>query len=115
MGYHLNETKIKMKFKLTTDDAQEVLHKLWVLHDTEDLCESYNITQKLAKYLINSVPVKGGIWDVDSLWALETVKGEMIDHAHVLRDIARDARGENKIGQALRIDKQAKKFEIMFT
>jgi len=104
-----------MKFKLTKNDAQEVLHKLWVLHDTPDLQESYNLTQKHARALIDSLPVNGGIWDVDAPWALTAVRAEMLNHVQVLRDQANDARSGNEVGQALRIDKLATRFERMFS
>ena len=102
-----------MKLKLTKNDAQEVLHKLTILADSEDLQADYSITQAQADALRDSVPHNGGEWTFAPECA-DAVKGEMQDHAHILRDIASDARAGNEIGQALGIDKQAKRFEAAF-
>jgi hypothetical protein len=103
-----------MQIKLTYDDAQEVLHKLCVLCDTPDLHESYGLTQEQANALCATVPhVKGGEWVVPE-WAIEVVKGEMQDHAKILRACAEAAFSEREVGQSLRTHKQAKKFENHF-
>ena len=102
-----------MKLKLTKNDAQEALHKMAILADCEDLQADYGITQEQADALCDSIPRNGGEWAVP-LAMVEAVKGEMQDHAHILRDIASDARSGNAIGQALRIDKQARRFESAF-
>ncbi len=102
-----------MKIKLTKDDAEEVRHKIGVLCDTSDLQESYRFSQLMANALYDSIPRNAGEWDVPE-WALEAVRGEMADHAVVLRAIAHDARRNREDGQALRISKQATKFEKLF-
>ncbi len=102
-----------MKTKLTKNDAQEVIHKMAILAGCEDLQADYGITQEQADALCDSIPRNGGEWVVPSAM-VEAVKGEMQDHAHILRDIAGDARAGNEIGQALGIDKQAKRFEASF-
>jgi hypothetical protein len=53
------------------------------------------------------------MWIVPA-FAEQAVKGEMQDHAGILKGIAGDARSEGAMGQALRIAKQAKRFERMF-
>jgi len=102
-----------MKLKLTKNDAQEVLHKMAILADCEELQADYKITQEQADALCDSIPRNGGEWVVP-LAMVEAVKGEMQDHAHILRHIASDARAGNEVGQALGIDKQAKRFESNF-
>jgi len=102
-----------MKFKLTKNDAQEVLHKMAILADCEELQADYKITQDQADALRDSIPRSGGEWVVP-LEMVEAVKCEMQDHAHILRHIASDARAGNEVGQALGIDKQAKRFESNF-
>lgn len=100
-------------FKLTPDDAQEVIHKLGVLKDSPDLQEDYGITQKQADELFSKVPQKGGDLTVEP-HELNAVLGEMQNHAENLRNIAEDARESGQSGQALRIHKQAAKFEKLF-
>lgn len=100
-------------YSLTREDAQEVLHKMSVLADTPDLYEDYELTHTEAEALRDSVPQNGGTWDVP-LMALKCVCEEMQDHVVVLRDIASDAHRNREAGQALRINKQAKRFEEMF-
>lgn len=102
-----------MKIQVTAEDATEIRHKLGVLRDTEDLCDDYGVTAQQVDGLLRSVPA-GGEWEVPD-WAQEAVRGEMLDHAAVLRDIAHDARRHRKEGEALRIAKQAKRFERMFS
>jgi hypothetical protein len=82
-------------FPLTMEDAQEVLHKMSILANESDLQEEYGITKPQVELM--------GV-----------VKREMADHIEVLRDIARDAFNSNERGQALRINKQAQRFERMF-
>jgi hypothetical protein len=95
---------------LTKEDAQEVLHKMTVLAETEDLQESYGITQQQANELVASVPRSGGKWALTG-WTVDVVRGELADHAVVLRHIALDAYNGGAVGQSLRIHKQAGKFE----
>ena len=102
-----------MKLKLTKNDAQEVLHKMAILADCEELQADYKITQDQADALRDSIPRNGGEWVVP-LAMVEAVKGEMQDHAHILRHIASDARAGNAIGQALGINRQAKRLEAAF-
>lgn len=106
---------MNMKIKLTHDEAQEVLHKMTILCDDPDLQESYGITQEQADRIWNSIPhIKGGEWDVPT-WAENVVTGEMQDHVKILRACAAAARDDREIGQSLRIYKQAKKFETVFS
>lgn len=104
-------------FHLTKNDVQEVLHKMNVLADTEDLQDDYGLTQQQADLICDSIPFEviknGGGWLVED-WMLPAIIGEMQDHAVMLRSIAGDARAGNEIGQALAADRQAKKFEEMF-
>lgn len=98
--------------RLTKEDAQEVLHKMTALEETPDLCEDYGITVEDAGNICQSIPKNGGEWTIPS--NMETaVKGEIEDHAIVLRDIANDALRSNEWGQFLRINKQAKRLEDM--
>lgn len=97
---------------LTKEDAQEVIHKLGVLADSEDLREDYGFTKAQADDLLGSVPGSGGIWRIP-LWAIGAVQSEMEDHIVILRDVAADAR--RSCEQALRICKQAARFERMFS
>lgn len=101
-----------MIIKLTKNDAQEVLHKLGVLCDTPDLQDDYRLTQAEVDRLYATVPSNGGLWTVPE-WGVEAVRGELADHAVVLRDIAHDAFKGGAVGESLRINKQAKKFEEM--
>lgn len=100
-------------FPLTKEDAQEVLHKITILASEPDLQDDYGVTKPQIEMLIQSIPRDGGQWQVPDE-TLVAVKGEMMDHVEVLRDIARDAFNSNKRGQALRINKQAQRFERMF-
>ena len=98
--------------KLTKNDAEEVQHKMGVLRDTPDLQESYGITQEQADAILSSVPHAGGEWNYPrNPECIAAIKGELENHAVVLRHIAHDARRHLKTGQALGIDKQAKRFE----
>lgn len=99
--------------RLTKNHAQEVLHKLCILADEPDLQADYGLTQAQADTLRNSVPPNGGEWVIAPEF-VEAVKGEMQDHARVLRHCAHDARRANEVGQALGIDKLAKRFEEVF-
>lgn len=100
-------------FRLTKEDAEEISHKLYILADTLDLQNDYALTEDQANALAQSVPHAGGSWNVPA-WALSAVRGEMADHVEVLRDQAADARNNRESGLALRIAKQAKRFETMF-
>ena len=100
-------------FSLTKEDAQEVMHKLVILLNEPDLQADYGITKEQVNVLIQSIPRNGGQWQVSDEM-LPAIKGEMMDHIVVLRDIARDAFNSNKRGEALRINKQAQRFERMF-
>lgn len=102
-----------MKVKLTQEDAQEVMHKIGVLADSPDLCEDYGLTEAQASALCDSVPHKGGEWEVPE-WAQAAVRGEMANHCEVLDGISADARDGGEIGQALRIAKQARRLERLF-
>jgi hypothetical protein len=93
----------------SADDAEEFKHKLWVVHDSPDLLEDYNVTKEQVSALIKSIPAKGE-WDVPA-WAKALVKGEMQDHALVLRDIADDAKSANDLKEYRRINKQADRLE----
>lgn len=100
-------------FPLTKEDAQEVLHKMSILANEPDLQEEYGITKPQVEMVIQSIPRAGGQWQVPDEM-IHAIKGEMADHIEVLRDIARDAFNSNERGQALRINKQAQRFERMF-
>jgi hypothetical protein len=102
-----------MKLKLTKNDAQEALHKMGILADEPDLQDDYQLTQHEADVILDTIPRNGGEWEVPA-WAIEAVKGEMQDHAGVLRGIAADARSGAEIGQSLALHRQAGKFEKMF-
>lgn len=102
-----------MTYTITKHDAEEVRHKLGVLADTEDLRDDYGMTKEQADALLASVPSEGGTWEVPA-WAAKAVRDEMTDHVAVLRDIAHDARRNREEGQALRIAKQAARFERLF-
>lgn len=101
-----------MKLKLTKEDAQEVAHKLGVMADTPDLFEEYGLSQQQAEDLRDSVPASGGTWEMPE-WGANAVRGEILDHCEVLRDISANARSDNQIGQALRIAKQAARLRLM--
>jgi hypothetical protein len=104
-----------MTFRLTKEDAQEVLHKMGNLSDTQDLMDEYGLTEADGQHLLLTVPAEhGGEWTVGEKH-LGAVLGEMQDHVLVLRDIANDARNGGEAGQALRISKQAKRLEAIFT
>lgn len=99
--------------RLTAEDAKEVDHKLGVMLESEELMADYNLTPEQGRELYASIPKSGGMFDIPS-FALDAVRGEMQDHAAVLRDMAADARSEAQHGQALRISKQAKRLEAIF-
>jgi hypothetical protein len=102
-----------LQINLTKEDAQEVLHKMVILSDSFDLQLDYGVSQQECDNLLNSIPHNGGIWNIpDNMIA--AVKGEMEDHIQVMHDIARDAYNSNEMGQSLRINKQAGRFEKMF-
>ena len=103
-----------MNVNLTKEDAQEVLHKLGILANEPELQQAYGLNQAEASRLYNSVPQNGGEWVIIANNEVQAVRGEMRDHTEVLRDIAQDARRSNQVGQALRISKQAARFEKMF-
>jgi hypothetical protein len=99
--------------KLTKEDAIEILHKIQILSEEPDLQLDYGLTQEQVINLLDSIPPNGGIWSLPPEF-LPAVKGEMTDHIQVLRDIAKDAYNADEKGQALRIAKQAVRFEKMF-
>jgi len=99
--------------KLTKNDAEEVIHKLSVLTDSPDLIEDYGLTQERADALRDSVPRNGGEWTIATEF-VDVVRGEMQDHALVLRHMAYDARHDREFGQALRLNKLATRFENIF-
>ena len=109
----MNTPMKPVRIKLTKNDAEEIMHKIGVLCDTPDLQESYGMTQLAANHLFDSIPRNGGEWVVEA-WAIEAVKGEMQDHAKVMRHCAHDARRHLEVGQALGIEKQATRFEKTF-
>lgn len=98
---------------LTKEDAQEVLHKLAILADNEDIQEDYGLTKNQAMELVRGIPRNGGNWNIPA-WGIIAVLEEMKDHIEVLRDIASDAYNEGQKGQALRISKQSKRLEQLF-
>lgn len=100
-------------FFLTREDAQEVMHKMTILLNEPDLQVDYDITKEQVEILLQSIPRNGGQWQVSNEM-LPALKGEMQDHIVVLRNIATDAFNANKRGEALRINKQAQRFERMF-
>ena len=100
-------------FLLTKDDVQEVMHKLTILLNEPDLQADYGVTREQVEVLLKSIPLNGGQWQVNNEM-LSTLKGEMQDHIVVLRDIATDAFNANKREEALRINKQADRFERIF-
>jgi hypothetical protein len=102
-----------IQISLTKQDAQEIIHKIGILADNLDLQEDYGITQEQSTILLNSIPHSGGIWEIPN-WGISPVRGEIEDHIQVLRDIASDALNANERGQALRINKQAKRLETLF-
>lgn len=99
--------------KLTREDAQEVMHKLTTLSESEDLIEDYGLTQAQADALRDSVPHDAGEWIVPE-WGVEAARGEMADHCRVLDHIAQDARASGEVGQSLRIAKQSKRLAALF-
>lgn len=99
--------------KLTANDAQEVMHKLSVLQDNPDMLEEYGKKTMDINQLVDAIPQGGGNWKIPHSM-LDLVSGEMQDHVRVLRDIANDAYRNREQGQALSINKQAKKFENIF-
>jgi len=102
-----------MKLRLTKNEAQEVLHKVGVLADEPELLEGYGLTEAQGATLLHSIPRNGGEWVV-ALEFVDAVRGEMQDHAIVLRDIAEDARNGGEIGQSLTIHRLAARFEGTF-
>jgi hypothetical protein len=95
------------QIKLTALQAQDVLYKISVLQDETDLQHDYNLTQAQADQLLNSIPRRGGAWNVPD-FALEAVRGELTDYADQLRSsIAVDARSGGTIGQALAVEREA--------
>ena len=101
-------------FRLTKEDAEEVAHKLHNLMDTDDLLEEYGLTEPQAGRAMMNLPMNGGDWQVADGF-VSVVRMEMKDHVKVLRDIANDARNGGEEGQSLRINKQAKRLETIFT
>jgi len=100
---------------LTSEDVQEVLHKLQILADNDDaeMPDGAPLTPQQRADLRALLPRHAGVWDVPQ-WAWKLIRDEMQDHCLVLRDIASDARRNYEDGQALRICKQATKFERLF-
>ncbi len=110
----INSNQVQSTFRLTKEDSEEVMHKMCVLRDTEDLQADYLLSQQDADALCDSIPRNGGEWIVSGDLLINAVKTEMADHVVVLRDIASDARRAREQGQALRIAKQAKRLEETF-
>jgi len=100
-------------FSLTREDAQEIQYKLGILLGEPDLQMDYGITKEQIETLVRTIPMNGGQWQVSDEM-LPALRGEMMDHVEVLRDIAQDALNSNERGEALRINKQAQRFERMF-
>lgn len=95
--------------KITKNQAQELIHKFNVLADTEDLMEDYGITPAQAAALVASVPHNGGDW-ICPADCLDAAKGELADHAIVLRDIADSIRHQS-IGQSLACSRDSIKMD----
>lgn len=99
---------------LTKEDGIEVSHKMEILAVEPELQEDYSLTAEQARALSDSVPCDGLQWQVPQ-WALQAVRGEMENHCKVMRDgYADGALSAGERGQALRIFKQAKRFEQIF-
>lgn len=96
-------------FRLTPDDAIEVMHRLSLVLDQPDLQADYGLSKDKAEALYDSVPAEGGWWTVPA-WAADVVAGELSDHADLLRETAEDARASN-VGQALSMCRQAARLE----
>lgn len=96
--------------RITADDARELQYKIGTLLENADLQSDYGITSEQAKQIYNSIPADGGNWSVPA-WANQAVMGELEDQAKVLSDMADDARSENRTGEALRMNRQAKRFK----
>jgi len=99
--------------RLTKEDSQELLHKIGTLCESPDMQEDYGISKEQCYFLFNSIPRNGGEW-IFPEWSTEVVRGEVEDHIIVLRHIASDAYNGGQTGQALRINKQAKRLERLF-
>ena len=102
-----------MKVTLTKVQAGEVEHKISILCDEPDLQEGYGLSAEQCAELRNSIPVGAGEWIVPE-WAEEAVRGEMEDHVVVLRDMARDAREDDEVVQAMKISRLATSLEKLF-
>jgi 2'-5' RNA ligase len=109
----MKQSLSEITVKLTKEDAQEVLHKIVILNDNPDLQSDYGISQDQSNLLLNTIPHNGGDWNIPD-WAVPAVKGEIENHITVLRDIAQDAYNGGQTGQSLRINKQAKRLEMLF-
>lgn len=108
---------------LTYEDVQEVTHKLTILVENED-AEFPDGTplddlqrqelQTAIRTLGTTRRGKTGFLRVPK-WAAQIVHGEIVDHAKILDACADAARGGGEVGQALRIAKQARRLERLFS
>ncbi len=102
-------------FKLTADEAMEVNHKLTILiHNDDAEINGEPLTEAQRAAIKALIPRNGpGVFNVpDEYW--DVIREEMLDHVKILRACSDAARDGGEMGQALRIAKQAMKFERMF-
>lgn len=103
-----------MIVKLSKKDFNEVQHKLEILRDEPDLREDYGITLYQAAELVDSIPQKGGQWEIPG-WAVQAVRSEMENHCLIMETGYADgakADGDNK--QYRRIMDQMKRLAKAF-
>lgn len=97
--------------KLTKLEAQEVLHKLSVVQDSDDLMEDYAVTAEQMEVLIASIPHVGGDWSFPEYHA-KMIREEMADACLILRNQASeyDDKGNRCISRAAFASRLERKF-----
>lgn len=109
--------------QLTYEDRNEVQHKLTILVENPDaelpdgtpLTDIQRVELEVCLNELSRVPKNElGVFSVPK-WAAQMVWDEMLDHVQILGACADAARGGGEVGQSLRISKQARRLERLFS
>jgi hypothetical protein len=103
-----------MKIRISKQVADEVVRKMSILADEEDMQEDYGISLEQAEFLRDSVPVKGGEWEIPK-WGISIVRTELEDAAKILRSIASDCEGGLLKNAARKNNSDADKLDKLFS
>lgn len=99
-----------MKVKFGKSFLEDMLHKMWIVHDEPELLESYGLTQWQVKGFIESLPAnpKCSVFIDIPVHMLACVRGEMENMSDIAWANAK-CEGIKAIGYAAAIDRQLEK------